>query len=340
MKKIIFLFTVLLSVFFLSTDNVYASNINLSTPSRACIDSVSPDGTNCFVPLQGTYWDNPYFTTYGNGYLGNPGSTSSIGVSANFQWDTIGLCTGKNLLITGYIAGIFDLFNNVYDIKVYNNNTELSCTFVRENSSRIKYTCSGIGGGKFQINVNLNSFPRGVTYDVGISKVVDVSCDVSNADIITSNKQNSQDIINNQNSNSQKEIDNANKNQQETNKRLDELNGNIKDSSVDSSGAEGFFNNFEDKDFGLSDIITLPLDLIKSITSSTCTDLKLPLPYVNKEITLPCMSVIYSQWFGRFYQLYQRIMFGIIAYYVCVNTYALVKGFKDPNSDKIEVMEL
>lgn len=132
------------------------------------------------------------------------------------------------------------------------------------------------------------------------------------------------------------------KQQQETNKQLGDLNNNI--TSTDTSGASGsaneFFSGFESDDFGLSSIITAPLNLIKSITSSTCTPIGFTAPFVNQQVTLPCMSSIYKEHFGSFLTIYQTITFGMIAYWVSVKIFFMVKGFKDPDSDRIEVLDL
>ncbi len=130
--------------------------------------------------------------------------------------------------------------------------------------------------------------------------------------------------------------------QQETNKQLGDLNDNLtnSDTSDASSSANEFFSGFESDDFGLSSIITAPLNLIKSITSSTCTPIGFKAPFVDQQITLPCMGNIYKKYFGSFLTLYQTITFGIVAYWVSVNIFFMVKGFKDPDSDRIEVLDL
>lgn len=123
--------------------------------------------------------------------------------------------------------------------------------------------------------------------------------------------------------------------------KLDDLNSNITDDNVDSSSWSNFFNNFTTNTFGLTSIITAPLNLIQSLTNTSCTDLQLPLPYLqNKYLTLPCMTTIYSQYFGTFFTLYQTITYGIIAYWVCVRIFNLVKDFKNPDHDEIEVVDL
>ena len=119
-----------------------------------------------------------------------------------------------------------------------------------------------------------------------------------------------------------------------------DLSDTITDPSVDFDSSDSFFNNFEDNDYGLSDIITLPLQFIQNLTSNTCQNLVLPLPFVNQNLTLPCMNSIYQEYFGSFFTMYQAITTGLIGYWVAVRIYALVKGFKDPEDDKIEVMDL
>ena len=128
----------------------------------------------------------------------------------------------------------------------------------------------------------------------------------------------------------------------DTNKNLNDLKDDITNS--DSSGATGdadnFFKDFTTDTFGLTSIITAPLNLISSLTSKTCSNLVLPLPYVNKNLTLPCLSTIYQQFFGDFLTIYQTITFGIVAYWVCIRIFNLVKDFKNPDHDEIEVMDL
>ena len=126
------------------------------------------------------------------------------------------------------------------------------------------------------------------------------------------------------------------------NNSIGDINDSINNS--DSSGATGsaggFFEDFTTDTFGLTSVITAPLNFIKSLTSSSCTSLSVPLPFVDTNLTLPCMSTIYNTYFGGFYTLYQTITTGLIAYWVCVRIFNLVKDFKNPDHDEIEVMDL
>lgn len=138
-------------------------------------------------------------------------------------------------------------------------------------------------------------------------------------------------LLNNQNTNTDKIVESQ-----------DKINDSIKDNDVSGANdeASGFFNDFESDDFGLSDVITMPLSFIQGLSSSTCYSLNLPLPFVDTNVTLPCMTSIYQSYFGDFFTLYQIITTGFISYGICINIFRLVQGFKNPDNDEVEVMEL
>lgn len=127
-----------------------------------------------------------------------------------------------------------------------------------------------------------------------------------------------------------------------TNDKLNDLNDNLTDSDTTGAtdSASDFFSGFTSNTFGLTSIITSPLNLIKSLTSKSCTPLNLTIPFVNKSLQLPCMSSIYSEHFSSFLTIYQTITFGITSYWICIRIFALVKDFKNPDRDEIEVMDL
>lgn len=137
-------------------------------------------------------------------------------------------------------------------------------------------------------------------------------------------------------------LDTLNDTQKETNDKLDSLNDNItnSDSSEATGEASDFFSNFNTDTFGLTSVITAPLELIKSITSKSCTSLHGTLPFVNTEVNLPCLSTIYENYFGSFLTIYRTITFGFVSYWVCIKIFNLVKDFKNPEHDEIEVLDL
>ena len=118
-----------------------------------------------------------------------------------------------------------------------------------------------------------------------------------------------------------------------------DINNTLNDDNVDSQQASDFFSNFQSDSHGLSGIITSPLRLIESLSSSQCSPLVLPLPFVNQSATIPCMSSVYSK-FPTFYNLWQLISTGIIAYYILIKLFGHVKGMQNPNDDRIEVLNL
>jgi len=157
----------------------------------------------------------------------------------------------------------------------------------------------------------------------------------ANLDRVEEIQINNQSTIIDQN---QTKIDQNNK----LNESLDDLNNAINNSDINgaSGAAGGFFENFKDNDYGLSDIITIPLNTIKTITNGKCTAINAKLPYLDKQISLPCLGEVYHSKFPEFLLFYNIIMYGFISYWVIVQIYALVKGFKDPDNDKIEVVDL
>lgn len=127
-----------------------------------------------------------------------------------------------------------------------------------------------------------------------------------------------------------------------TNQNLEDLNDNLtsSDTSDASSSADSFFNDFDKNDYGLADIVKIPLNFITNISSATCTPLSIPIPFVDTDFTLPCMYSIYQTYFGNILSIYQTITFGMIAYYIVLDIFRMIKNFKDPNNDEIEVLEL
>lgn len=83
----------------------------------------------------------------------------------------------------------------------------------------------------------------------------------------------------------------------ETNNKLNDINSSINDSS--SPDLDGLKNTAGWLPEGpIDSILNLPLTLLNSLTtnlSKSCTPVELPLPYIDKNLTLPCLSTIYSQ---------------------------------------------
>lgn len=83
----------------------------------------------------------------------------------------------------------------------------------------------------------------------------------------------------------------------ETNDKLDGIQGALTDSS--SPNTSGLENSAGWLPAGpLDSILNLPLTMLNSLTNSlgkTCTPLNITLPYVNRNIQIPCLSSIFAQ---------------------------------------------
>lgn len=134
----------------------------------------------------------------------------------------------------------------------------------------------------------------------------------------------------------------VNENLEETNEKLNNIYNNITNNDISGSQntANSFFDNFTDNDYGLSSIITIPLTSIQKITNVTCTPINIPIPFTNKTIPLPCMNILYQENVPLLLNIWQIVSFGLISYAVIIDIFSMVKNFKNPNDDKLEVMSL
>lgn len=126
------------------------------------------------------------------------------------------------------------------------------------------------------------------------------------------------------------------------NNGINDINNNLTDSNVSQSNNyfDQFIDDFDPNTHGLTRIVLAPLQLIDNMLDTSCTPLSIPLPFVEDNIVVPCMSTIYTTHFSTFLNLYRLITDGVISYWVCVNIFRKVKAFLDPTDDKVEVFEL
>lgn len=151
---------------------------------------------------------------------------------------------------------------------------------------------------------------------------------------------NQNETIINQN---QQLIDGTNK----TNDKLDDLKNNqnktndtLNNDNVDeaNSKANDFFNNFSDTDHnGISGIVKAPLVAFNSMLSNTCSPLTAT--YQGKEISLPCGDEFWSK-LSALKTFINLTYGGILCYLIAVKLFKLVNNLKNPNNDKVEVMNL
>lgn len=129
--------------------------------------------------------------------------------------------------------------------------------------------------------------------------------------------------------------------------KITDLNDNILYTStytinyqIQANENSNFFTSFRTNFHGLSDIISTPLYAIKKINTGVCTPLEIPIPYTNKKISLPCMTTVYENNMPEILNIWQIVTNGIISYYIILDLFRIVKSFKEPEEDKIEVIDL
>lgn len=129
--------------------------------------------------------------------------------------------------------------------------------------------------------------------------------------------------------------------------KITDLNDNILYTStysinyqIEANENSNFFSSFRTKFHGLSDIITTPLYAIKKINTGVCSPLEIPIPFTNKNISLPCMNTVYENNIPNILNIWQIVTNGIISYFIILDLFRIVKSFKSPEEDKIEVVDL
>ena len=171
------------------------------------------------------------------------------------------------------------------------------------------------------VNITFNSFKIAVGsnfYSAGEMGITDVNFDVDSSDTINSNIK-------------------------DTNKNIKDTNDTIKDDNVDSSTSQGssFFDDFNGGDDGsLTDIVSLPLQYVQSLNDS-CKPFTIPLGHFGGNITIPCLSSIWGNTgFATVINTAKLILNGFICYKLLVSLFLFFKDLRDPDSDKVEVMNL
>ena len=271
---------------------------------QSCRDSLNLLDYNSFN-FTGTKYINPEFITLTN----NTGST--VG--------------GMSYIATGRLpSGTYTFIN-------YSSST--GSIFVMFNASDYSHVVTI--GNHYTFNYDGSSYLRFLTGNLnnGDSRIYKLSLVKGN--MVLPYEQYGKQLCSNK-------IDNLNDSINNTNQSIQDLNDTISDDTIDTTSSDSFFGNFNNNTHGLTGIVTLPLTTIQGLSNSSCSPLSLTIPFIssNNNLQLPCLTPIYQSNFGTFFTLYQTILFGFVSYYVCINIFRMVKDFKDPNKDKIEVMDL
>lgn len=341
MKKVLFL--VFFSLFlFLPGINVFASTTDFITYRYQCYKGSTFLKEGSGSPPLGDFsspgfdisyqcpagWTNVNFTfAFNLEGIGVLPAWTPFGIS----WDsTVGSTNSK----------VVELVENHQCMTNPNAGGLNTCVTTTNADKKVLLTFFGNGGSNAQVikgfrtasNSDLTSFTNWYN--------ITNNTNLISSNIINSLSQSRQDILNNQNQNKNDILNNQNKNTQDILDSNKEIQDSITDDNVsDSTGSYGdFFKNIQNNTHGLTGIITKPLSLINQITSSSCKPIKLNL--MDTDFELPCISTFVYSKFPDLLALYQTITFGLIAYAISINVLAKVREFKNPDVDRIEVIDL
>lgn len=120
----------------------------------------------------------------------------------------------------------------------------------------------------------------------------------------------------------------------------EQLKDLINNPFVNSENVNNFWDKFEHKDYGLTQIITAPINTIKKISNGTCTPYNITI--LGKTIQLPCGDTIFwnredVESFKIFWNMFWG---GILCYGIGKLIIKDVQKATNPNSDKLEVIDL
>lgn len=207
MKKLLFLFF----LFFISL-NVSAATMNLPTPTSYFwkSDSDTPVQTSVTLDL----WYGKYY--YYGARIGDFGTSTPRNLRLDYNFNSINLCNGQELSLTGYLASPGRIFQRVsMSVEIYaGDGNKLQCVFTNVNENEVEYKCAGKGGSKLSVYVFENSFLPNVNENVGVQREITYSCDLNNSAIVEQSIANTQSIIQNENQNTNTIVQNQNTNTQ------------------------------------------------------------------------------------------------------------------------------
>lgn len=230
----------------------------------------------------------------------------------------------------------------VSDIQVFN--TQYGCYY--PNSS---YTGGHVvilnykqtGGGSYN-NANIvvyfagNSSVALIDFQTSANSFVDSSKYSSIGSLIEQKKlyEQNQTIINQNNTTNQKLDENK--------QAINDLNDDIKDDNVSGaeSSVDSLLNNsaFNDNS-GIQSIINAPLNFINGLTNS-CSPIQVSIPYIDTPLSIPCIKQELTNHVPTIVPILSTAINGFIIYRILIDIVYLIKSARNPDDDRIEVLDL
>lgn len=126
----------------------------------------------------------------------------------------------------------------------------------------------------------------------------------------------------------------------QTTEKFDEIIDEINREDADKNPFQNFLSNFEFKDNGgISSIVTLPIELIRSILNQdTCHDLSLEVLGAN--VSFPNGCYFWSRVPSERVTLYRMLICGLFSYICLTNLFHDIHYLKDPHNLGVDTLDL
>lgn len=107
-----------------------------------------------------------------------------------------------------------------------------------------------------------------------------------------------------------------------------------------SSEVDSLINNaaFSDTS-GINAIINAPLNFIQNL-SSTCQPIQITIPYIDTSVTIPCIYQTIATAMPGVAAILSVAINGFIIYRILLDIVSIVKSAREPDEDRIEVLDL
>ena len=268
-KKVLFFLIITIILWFIKLSFVNAATVDIQ------LSSFTYNNRN----LLNLDW---YGISAGNATLSFDFDFTKLEGNASYLYTSIVLCSDSD-----YTSSYATDPSEITNIQI--NNTNYSCA----------YKNSDYAGGKVVI-ITFLAYSSGansiVVYQSDYASIQLIDFVVDSSGYVNPLDYSSQTLIN-QNSQIINQNNTIINNGNATNEKLDDLNKNLTDeTSPNLNGLENSAGWL--KPGPVDSIINLPLTLLNNLQTNlgnTCNPVNVKLPYVNKDINLPCISAIYKQ---------------------------------------------
>lgn len=258
------------------------------------------------------------------------------------QWytanDSFSMCSNSSYItISGQVAmlpnnaGIGYYSNaNQYNFGVMLGGLDMSCSYSPTNNGwALDFQCTGKNGRGLLLVTTIHDYRPNAVYSIGVRKTFDYSCDTGPSEIIV-----------NQNNNTNQIIENNNYWSNLMNNSMQQTKEFIADASVRHDIADGVLGADYRDNYGLNDIINLPLNLLNHLTDS-CNTISLTIPYIDEDMTIQCPTYYYGKILSSSaITLISTIINAFVIYRFLLVIVSSVNKAKNPDDDKLEMVEL